>query len=616
VIVVKGVKQMTAIETEITNKKSGRDQMNIVVVGHVDHGKSTVIGRLLADTHSLPKGKLEAVKAQCRQNSKPFEYAFLLDALKDEQAQGITIDSARCFFKSEKREYIIIDAPGHIEFLKNMISGAARAEAGLLVIDAKEGVRENSRRHGYLVSMLGVKQLTVCVNKMDLVDYDKGVFDAITEEYREFLAQVGIEPKAFIPMSAMEGDNIASLSEKMPWYNGQSVLETLDSFEKEPPPLEQPFRMPVQDIYKFTADGDDRRIVAGRIETGSVEVGDKVVFLPSGKQSQITSIEEFNKPAQSTASAGQSTGVTLETQIYIKPGELMCKVDQPQPITSTKLHVNLIWLSSNPMIMGKKYKVKLTTSRASAWLTDIERVLDASNLSTESNRKQIERHDVAVCTLEMLRPVACDKAIEIPQTGRFVIIDNHEIAGGGVILEAEEVTNSLIDEHVAQREKAWDRSSITPDIRSGRYNQKPALVLVTGAAGVGKRELARELEEYLFNCGRTVYYLGLSNMLGIDADLQAAGIDRTEYLRRLGELSHMFTDAGMIFITAVSDLDDFEIDIIDTLNKPNELVVVNVGPNNLFRRKPDLQIEKIDIKALKRIHELLQSKNYLMEYYI
>lgn len=207
-----------------------QEKMNIVIVGHVDHGKSTVIGRLLADTGSLPQGKLESVKRDCERNAKPFEYAFLLDALKDEQSQGITIDTARCFFRSSLREYIIIDAPGHIEFLKNMISGAARAEAALLVIDAKEGIRENSKRHGYLLSMLGIRQVTVCVNKMDLVGYSEQVFRDIETTYRAFLKQVGLEPRAFIPIAAREGENMTQPSSKLSWYKGPSVLGMLDTF--------------------------------------------------------------------------------------------------------------------------------------------------------------------------------------------------------------------------------------------------------------------------------------------------------------------------------------------------------------------------------------------------
>src|SRR5262249_14416468 len=234
----------------------GREQMNIVIVGHVDHGKSTVVGRLLADTGSLPEGKIEAVRKECERMGKPFEYAFLLDALSDEQDQGITIDTARCFFKTDKRDYIIIDAPGHIEFLKNMISGAARAEAAALVIDAKEGVRENSRRHGYILSMLGIRQIVVCVNKMDLVSRSETVFQDIEREYRAFLHSIGsVAPKAFIPVSAVHGENLAQKSLQMPWYKGPTLLESLDAFTKAPPKSDRSLRMPVQAVYKFTKEG-------------------------------------------------------------------------------------------------------------------------------------------------------------------------------------------------------------------------------------------------------------------------------------------------------------------------------------------------------------------------
>src|SRR3989338_4696020 len=248
-------------------RDSKEQKMNIVIVGHVDHGKSTVIGRLLADTGSLPKGKLEQVQAECRKNAKPFEYAFLLDALKDEQAQGITIDTARCFFKSKKREYIIIDAPGHIEFLKNMITGAARAEAAMLVIDAHEGIRENSKRHGYMMSFLGIKNINICVNKMDLVNYSEEVFVRIKEEYTNFLSEINTVPTHFIPISALKGENMAAPSKKIPWYKGPSVLEAVDGFKKAAPKHQLEFRFPVQDIYKFTAEGDERRIMAGRVES-------------------------------------------------------------------------------------------------------------------------------------------------------------------------------------------------------------------------------------------------------------------------------------------------------------------------------------------------------------
>ncbi|MBC8070701.1 MAG: GTP-binding protein, partial [Deltaproteobacteria bacterium] len=245
-----------------------RDTMHIVIVGHVDHGKSTLVGRLLADTGVLGDGKLEKVRATCERQGKAFEYAFLLDALEAEQDQGITIDAARVFFRTAARDYIIIDAPGHIEFLKNMVTGAARAEAAVLLIDAKEGVRENSRRHGYLLGMLGIRQVAVVVNKMDLVGYDQAHFESIEREYRAFLAEVDITPQYFIPIAARSGDNVATRSTQLDWYGGPTVLEAVDGFGKLPARTHLPLRMPVQDVYKWGHRGDDARIIAGRVETG------------------------------------------------------------------------------------------------------------------------------------------------------------------------------------------------------------------------------------------------------------------------------------------------------------------------------------------------------------
>ena len=377
--------------------------MSIVIVGHVDHGKSTVIGRLLADTHSLPDGKLEQVRAQCELNSKPFEYAFLLDALKDEQAQGITIDAARVFFKSRLRHYLILDAPGHIEFLKNMITGAARAEAALLVIDAAEGVQENSRRHGYMVSLLGIRQLVVLVNKMDLVNWDEAVYQRIVQEYGGFLDQVGIRPMAFIPVSGRSGANIAEPSTDLHWYQGPTVLQALDSFRSEPAPIERPFRMPVQDIYKFTKQGDDRRIVEGTIDTGSVSVGDEVVFYPSGKKSRVKSIEGFNRAPQAKAMAGQAAGFTLQEQIYVARGEMATLATQPRPKVTTRLKVSLFWLGKNPLVPKKDYMLKLGTTRVSMRLEEVHRVIDASDLRVMDSKQRVVA-TVVPSTYMMLSP--------------------------------------------------------------------------------------------------------------------------------------------------------------------------------------------------------------------
>ena len=403
------------------------ESMNIVIAGHVDHGKSTVIGRLLADTGSLPEGKLEQVRETCRRNSRPFEYAFLLDALKDEQSQGITIDSARVFFKTEKRHYIIIDAPGHIEFLKNMVTGASHAEAALLVIDANEGVQENSRRHGYMISMLGIRQIVVLVNKMDLVDYKQEVFDSIVAEYTEFLDGIDVKAKAFIPVSGTEGDTIAALTDKIPWYSGQTVLESLDNFKKEPLPVDKPFRMPVQDVYKFTKAGDQRRIIAGTVDTGTVKAGDEVVFYPSGKRSTVKSLERFNSPTPDDFSAGEAASLTLDQQIYIARGQLAARADQPAPNVSKRLRVNLFWMGKKSMEPGKDYLLKVGAVKEPVQIESIVSVMDASDLSSGRKKDKVEYHDVAEVILSCRHAIAFDTVDVVPSTGRFVIVDDYEI---------------------------------------------------------------------------------------------------------------------------------------------------------------------------------------------
>jgi len=483
------------------------EDMNIVIVGHVDHGKSTVIGRLLTDTNSLPLGKLEQIQEKCRRNSKPFEYAFLLDALKDEQEQGITIDSARCFFKTKNRNYIIIDAPGHIEFLKNMVTGASRAEAALIVIDAFEGIQENSKRHGYLLSMLGIKQLCVLVNKMDLIGYSEQIFKDITGEYKCFLNKVGLETSFFIPISAFKGENIVQKSENMLWYNGETVLETLEKLETEKLPKDKPFRMPVQGVYKFTMEGDTRRIISGTIETGVLNIGDEVIFYPSGKKGRVKTIEAFNEDIKTSVYAGYATGFTLTEQIYIKRGEIATIFGQSQPMVTTRIKAKLFWLGKAPMEKEKKYLLKIGTSKVEVGVEQIIRVMDASTLES-SKKERIKRNDVAECILRVEKPIVFDLADDNFSTSRFVIVDNYEISGGGIIFEALEDKQSWIRKKVDLRNYKWEKSELSDEERADRYNQRPTLILITGAKNVGKKAVAKALEKRLFESGKIVYFLG------------------------------------------------------------------------------------------------------------
>ena len=612
--------------------------MNVVVIGHVDHGKSTVVGRLLHDTDVLPRGKIEQVRRNCERSGKPFEYAFLIDALRDEQAQGITIDAARVFFRSAKRRYIIIDAPGHIEFLKNMISGAARAEAAILVIDAHEGVRENSRRHGYMAAMLGIRQLVVAVNKMDLVDYDQAVFAAIHRDYAAFLKAIEVQPRAFIPVSGRRGDNLAAPSPRTPWYAGAPLLQQMDAFTGAGAAVSQALRLPVQDVYKFPVRGNDARIIAGTVASGSVRVGDAVEFLPSRKRARVRSIEGFNAAPAPEAGAGRATGITLSEELYVRPGEVMYRVGDPAPRVGTTFRCNLFWLGRNPLVRGKRYRLKLAAARVAVRVKEIVRVLDAASLESrgagpgrnlDGGREppaHVGRHDVAECVLETHQPLAFDLGLgaELAVTGRFVLVDEYEIAGGGIITEYLSGLRDALREHVKRRDYAWVRGSITQQERIERYGQRARLVVLTGPQQDALREVARGLEGELFHAGRSAYYLGLTNLArGLDAELTAAAdaaaaaADRGEQVRHLGEVAHILCDAGQIVITTVADLDPYEAETLRILGQPHDMLVVRVGSD---RRgvNADLALppEAPAAQAVAAVRRLLREREVLLEYYL
>lgn len=526
------------------------ENLNIVIVGHVDHGKSTLLGRLYADTGSLPDGKLEKVQAICRQQGKEFEYAFLFDAFLEEQEQGITIDTARTFFMWKGRHYIIIDAPGHKEFLKNMISGAARAEAALLLIDALEGVKEQSKKHGYLLSLLGVRQFAVVVNKMDLVGYRQDVFEGIEKEYREFLAQFGAVPERIIPVSAKMGDNIANRSGTMPWYQGPTVLDTLSLFKKETARSEQPLRFPVQDVYKF----DARRIIAGRITAGRLKIGDHLVFSPSNKRANIRSIEAFNvEPVLTGAEAGQSVGITLDEQIFVERGEVATHQEQ-LPLVSTAFKANLFWLGKQPLEQGRRYLLRVATREVECEVAAIHRIIDTMDLNQQSGSNKVARNQVGELTLRTKAPVAFDLSASFEATGRFVLVDDYDIAGGGIVTEMIKDDQEFLREEARRRDFAWVKGEVGIEERAQQYGHRAAIVLITGGRHTGKSFLAKKLEARLVADGRHAYLLDGENLRrGLDADLAEGERSQTmEMARRYGEVARLLADTGLIVVSTTN----------------------------------------------------------------
>lgn len=524
-----------------------RPQLKIVIVGHVDHGKSTLVGRLLHDTHSLPEGKMAAIQASCLKRGMPFEWSFLMDALQTERDQGITIDTTQIWLRSNERDIVIIDAPGHKEFLKNMITGASQADAALVMIDAKEGIREQSKRHGYLLHLLGVRQIAVVVNKMDMVGYDQKVFNTIEKEYRDYLKTVGVEPTCFIPISAREGDCIVGHSANMPWYKGDGVVDALEHFNVAVADERLPLRFPIQDVYKF----DERRILAGRIESGTLRVGDTLLFSPTNTTAKVASIEAWgSKEAPQEASAGQSVGITLDNQIFVERGHVASHVEHA-PVLTNLFRARIFWLGHKPLELQKRYKLKINTTEILAEVREIEHVIDSDTLA-QVKADKVERGNVAEVVFRARGMVAIDEFNNNPRLGRFVIMQDYDMAGGGII------SMEGFHDQRAEREQGPKSQNIF-DVDFGVSAEHRALVnghfggilWFSGLSGSGKSTIAKQLQKRLFDKGYQVTVLDGDNVRGgLNKDLGFSPQDRSENIRRVAEVAALFAQSGTIVITS------------------------------------------------------------------
>ena len=522
-----------------------RSLVKIAIVGHVDHGKSTLVGRLLNDTSSLPAGKVEAVAEMCKRRGMLFEWAFVTDALRAERDQGITIDASYIRFSDAVRDYVLIDAPGHREFLKNMISGAAGCDAALVVIDADGGVREQSRRHGYLLHLLGVRQIAVAVTKMDTVDFDVARFGQIETDFRRLLEELGIELSAIVPVSGRDGDNIAMRSDKTPWYHGPTVLEAAAAFTPLPEPIELPLRIPVQDVYKF----DTRRIIVGRVESGRITVGDEIVFSPSNHVVKVKSLEGWNKESPiSLAEAGEPVGITLEDQVFVERGELISHLARA-PMETNVFRALLFWLGDEPLAAGKRYTLKLGTIEAKVDVEKVERVVDTADL-VAANSSSVTRDAVADVILRSATMLALDPASENPRNGRFVLADGYDIVGGGLVdMEGYPDQRALITQRATNITSV--ENTVTDEMRMARNGHRGGVLWFTGLSGAGKSTLAVELERRLFQKGYQVFVLDGDNLRGgLNANLGFSPEDRAENIRRVGEVAALFAKAGFVVLTA------------------------------------------------------------------
>jgi bifunctional enzyme CysN/CysC len=524
-----------------------RPQVRIVIVGHVDHGKSTLVGRLLHETGSLPEGKLDMLKAVSARRGMPFEWSFLLDALQTERDQGITIDTTQIRFRTGSRDVVLIDAPGHAEFLRNMITGASQADGAVLIIDALEGVRDQTRRHGYLLHLLGIKQVAVVVNKMDRVDFSAARFKDISDEISAHLNSLGVKPTAVIPISARDGDGVALRTQRIGWYNGPTVVEALDALEPARPLAELPLRLPVQAIYKF----DDRRIVAGRIESGHLASGDEIVIMPAGKIAKIKSVESWPlTPANGKQGAGRSVGITLDRELFIERGDIIAHVGK-SPRDTRRLRARIFWLHDKPLSKGDQILVRLANREARAVVVDIEKAVDPGELSSSEN-KAIARNHVGEIDISLAQPIAADAYAENPRTGRLVIEVSGRIAGGGLVLSVDAGQRAVPVDIVPVE------SALRPDERSARYRHNGAVIWLTGLPGAGKSTLAKALERRLFSRGGSPILLdGDTLRAGLNGDLGFSPRDRSENIRRLAEVAtHLAKNGHIAIVAAVSPARD------------------------------------------------------------
>ena len=408
------------------------DTLSFVIVGHVDHGKSTLIGRLLYDTDSLAPDKIAEVQKASAIQGKQTEFAYLLDHLEEERKQGITIDTTQVFFKTPKRHYVIIDAPGHVEFVKNMITGASQAEAAVLIIDVAEGVKEQTKRHSYILSLLGLNQVIVVLNKMDLMDFSTERFDIVKKDVLDFLKSINIEPSFYIPISAIKGDNIARKSENMKWYRGPTFLESLDTLQNRQSPEDKPLLLPIQDVYEV----GDKRINVGRVESGAMGKGDEIKVLPAGQVTKINSIEKFLEETDKVI-AGESIGFTTIDSVSLDRGNIVCSLGT-EPILTDTIAANIFCMTRRGFSTDQELILRCATQQTSCKIESIDKRINSSTLEVVAeNAEVIENLEVAQVIIKTSKSIAVKNFNDVQELGRFVLVRDENTCAGGIITMAD-----------------------------------------------------------------------------------------------------------------------------------------------------------------------------------
>ncbi|WP_421620809.1 sulfate adenylyltransferase subunit CysN [Alkalilimnicola ehrlichii] len=522
-----------------------KDLLRFITCGSVDDGKSTLIGRLLHDSQLIYEDQLAAIKRDSGKygtTGDEVDLALLVDGLQSEREQGITIDVAYRYFSTEKRKFIIADTPGHEQYTRNMATGASTASLAIILVDARKGLQVQTRRHSFIVSLLGIRHVVLAVNKMDLVDYDQAVFDAICQDYQDFVKRLGIPDVHYVPVSALQGDNVVKPSAAMPWYDGPTMMHILETLPVAADRNFDEFRLPVQYVNR---PNPDFRGFCGTIASGVVRPGDPVVALPSGKRSRVARIVTWEGDL-AEAFPPQAVTLTLEDEIDVSRGDILASPDTV-PTVSEAFDARIVWMAEQPLLPGRQYDIKLGTRLVPGTPTAVHHRIDVNTLEHQ-HAEELGLNEIGYCRVTLNQPVPFDAYERVADTGSFILIDrltNVTVGAGMIVRPAERAVPEKSDDVV------WQEPKISKQQRANQKTQRPAILWFTGLSGSGKSTLSNALEQRLYQLGYHSYLLDGDNIRhGLNGDLGFSREDRVENIRRIGEVARLFVDAGLLVVTA------------------------------------------------------------------
>ena len=561
--------------------QENKSYLRFITCGSVDDGKSTLIGRLLYDSKLIYEDQLASIEKDSKKSGTQgdkIDLALLVDGLAAEREQGITIDVAYRFFSTDKRKFIVADTPGHVQYTRNMATGASTADVAVLLIDARYGVQEQTRRHAFIASIVGIKHVVVAVNKMDIIDFDQRKYNEIDADFREFAKDLGFAEITCIPMSALDGDNVINASERSDWYNGPTLLGYLETVDVDAVSLDSPFRLPVQWVNRPNL---DFRGFSGTVASGTVSVGDEIIVIPSGKRSKVKEIVTFDGN-RDIARQDMAITLTLEDEIDISRGDIICKTDAPAE-QADQFQAHIIWMSENRLFPGRQYLIKTANKTIPASISKLKHRIDINDFS-EVAANTLELNEIGIATISTTAPIGFDPYNDNRTTGAFVIIDKQTNAtlGAGMLDFSLRRAKNVV----------WQDLDVSKAARAAQKNQKPALLWFTGLSGSGKSTIANLVDKRLMDMGRHSYTLDGDNVRhGLNRDLNFSKADRIENIRRIGEVCKLMVDSGLITMASFISPYRAERRLARDLLEDGEFIEV-------FVNTPLAVAEKRDVKGL------------------